>query len=72
MGFKPNGPGPHGALFHWATQTSEGLQVTDVWESREQFQEFSDSQIGPFSAEVGIPGPPQVTFHDVHNYMTAG
>lgn len=72
MGFKPGGEGPRGALFHWATQTPEGLQVTDVWESRDQFQEFADSQIGPLSAEVGIPGPPQVTFHEVHSYMTAG
>jgi hypothetical protein len=46
--------------------------VTDVWESREQFDRFAEEQIGPFSAEVGLPGPSSVTFHEVHNHFTAG
>ena len=28
--------------------------------------------IGPITAEAGIPGPPQITFREVHNYLTAG
>ena len=28
-------------------------------------------QIGPFSTEVGFPTPPEITFHDVHNYDSA-
>jgi hypothetical protein len=46
-GLRPGGPGPSGALFHWGTRTENGIRVTDVWESAEQFQKFADEQIGP-------------------------
>jgi len=48
------------------------VRVTDVRDTREQFDDFARDQIGPISAEVGVPSPPEVTFHDVHNYLTAG
>lgn len=72
MGFTPSGNGPPGALFHWVAQTGDGLRVVDAWETREQFQRFADEQIGPYTREVGIPAPPAVTFHEIHNYLTAG
>ena len=72
MGLSPGGAGPPGALFHWATATDSGIRVTDVWESQEQFDRFAEEQIGPISAEVGLPGPPSVTSHDVHSHFTAG
>jgi hypothetical protein len=45
---------------------------TDVWQSREQFEKFAQEEIGPRTQEVGFPGPPEITFHDVHNHLTAG
>lgn len=72
MGFTPGGPGAPGGLFHWVTATGDGIRVTDVWETREQFDRFAEEKIGPITAEVGIPGPPQITFYDVHNHLTAG
>jgi hypothetical protein len=72
MGLTPGGPGAPGGLFHWATATDDGIRVTDVWESREQFDAFSESTIGPITQEVGVPGPPQVTYYDVHSYLTSG
>jgi hypothetical protein len=69
MGLTSGGPGPPGALFHWVTLTEDGtLQVTDVWESREQFEAFAEEQIGPYTAEVGLPEP-AMTHHEVHNYF---
>lgn len=72
MGFAPGGPGAPGGLFHWVTATDDGIRVTDVWQTREQFDSFAAEKIGPITAEVGIPSPPQITFYDVHNHMTAG
>jgi hypothetical protein len=72
MGFQPGGPGAPGSLFHWVTQTETGIRVTDVWETREQFEGFANEKIRPYAAEVGIPEPPQVTFWEVHNYLTKG
>jgi hypothetical protein len=37
MGFKAGGGGAPGSMFHWITDTADGLRVTDVGESREQF-----------------------------------
>ena len=72
MGFVPGGKGAPGGLFHWVTKTEGGMRVVDVWETKEQFERFAQEKIGPISAEVGIPAPPQITFHEVHNYLTAG
>jgi len=71
MGLYLGGPSPDGALFHWVTGTDEGIKVVDVWETQEQFDKFSQEQIGPYSQEVGIPAPPEVKTYQVHNYLTA-
>jgi len=72
MGFGPGGPGGPGLMFHWVTKTPDGIRVTDVWESQEQFEGFSKEKIGPISQDVGFPAPPKVQFFEVHNYLTAG
>ncbi len=72
MGLERGGAGPEGALFHWVTVTDDGIRVTDVWESREQIAAYAETSIGPHSQAAGLPGPPQITFHDVHNHFTAG
>jgi hypothetical protein len=72
MGLSPKGPGPVGAISHFATMTGSGLRVVDVWESKEQFETFAQEQIGPLSAQAGFPGPPKMEFFEVHNYFTPG
>jgi hypothetical protein len=69
MGLSHQGPGPAGSISHFATMTDSGLRVVDVWETKEQFLQFAQEQIGPFTAEVGIPGPPRMEFFEVHNYF---
>ena len=70
MGLTPKGPGPTGAISHFAAKTDAGLRIVDVWETKEQFEKFAQEQIGPYSADVGLPAPPQIQFFDVHNYFT--
>jgi hypothetical protein len=72
MGFEEGGAGEPGGLFHWVTATDDGIRVTDVWQDRETFDKFAEEKIGPITAEVGVPGPPKITFYSVHNYLTAG
>jgi len=71
MGFKTGGPGAKGGLFHWVTATDDGFRVTDVWESREQFDRFVRETAMPALAEAGVPNEPEVTVYEVHNYLTA-
>jgi hypothetical protein len=71
MEYEPGGAAPPGCLFHLGALTDRGLRVTDVWESKEQFEQYAREKIAPLSQQVGIPGPPRITFYDVHNYQTA-
>ena len=73
MGFSPGGAGAPGALFHWVAKTDDdGFRVTDVWESREQFDKFGQEQIGPLTQQAGIVEPPVMAFYEIHNHLTAG
>jgi hypothetical protein len=69
MGLVRGGPMPEGGICHWVTVTDDGIRVTDLWETREQFEKFAAEQIGPYTREVGITEPPSVSFHEAHNYL---
>lgn len=71
MGYTSGGMGAPGGLFHWVTATDTGIRITDVWESREQFEAFSTEKIGPITRDVGVPQDPRVAMYDVHNYLTS-
>ena len=72
MGLTPGGDTPPGAVFHWVAETDDGIRVVDVWETREIFDRFADEQIGPYTAEVGIEGPPEMSVHEVHSHLARG
>ena len=72
MGFEAQGAGPPGSLFHWVTKTDDGIRVTDVWETQEDFDKFAEEKIGPVTQAVGIEAKPEAQSFDVHNYLTAG
>jgi hypothetical protein len=71
LGFEAGGPGPPGALFSWVAETDAGLLVTGVWRRTRDFEQFV-AHFGSYAAEVGVREPPQMTFYDVHNFLTAG
>jgi hypothetical protein len=72
MGFERGGAGAAGGIFHWVTQTHDGLQITDVWETKDAFERFAQDEIRPHTSAVGINEPPEIAYYDVHNYLTAG
>lgn len=61
------GRGATGSSFHWVVATSDGIRVTEVWATREQFDRFAETD-RPDTAEVAFPAPPKITVYDVHNY----
>jgi hypothetical protein len=71
MGFTPGGTGAPGGLFHNCMATDDGFRVIDTWVDQATFEKFSEEKIGPLSAEVGMTTPPEVTFTELHNYLTA-
>jgi hypothetical protein len=71
LGLTAGGKAPPGELFHWVTATDDGIRVINVWETKEQWEKWLEGNVGPAMAEVGVPGPPEVTYSEVHNYFTA-
>jgi hypothetical protein len=72
LGLTPVGAATPGQLSHWVNITDEGTRITDVWESRETFEKFAQERMVPAVTEVGVPGPPKMTFYNVYNYFTEG
>jgi hypothetical protein len=74
---KVNPPGnpPAGLIFHSSGPSPEGgWRIVDVWESRDQFDQFMAQTVQPAMAEVvGAEeaerrGPPAITEWSVHNF----
>ena len=70
MGLTQGGEMPPGGISHFVTRTGDGLWIVDIWESKEAYEKFAQEQIGPYSQEAGITEPPEVRFHELHNYLT--
>jgi len=62
------GPGQPVPLGHCDRRRDSGYRRV---QTREEFETFAAEQIGPLSAEAGFPAPPEITYHDVHNYDSA-
>jgi hypothetical protein len=58
---------PDGLEYHVCFRPEGNLAVSEIWDSREQFEAFGE-RLMPLLAEVGIdPGEPQVI--EVHNII---
>jgi hypothetical protein len=57
---------PAGAKFHVASFDDNGLHVTDVWETTEDFNRFVEQRLMPGVQQVGIAGQPDVSISDAH------
>jgi len=58
---------PDGLDLHVCFGTDGNLRVSEVWDSREQFEAFGE-RLMPVLADVGIePGEPEII--DVHNVV---
>ena len=65
---------PEGLLFHWAGEVDGNWTITDVWESRQAYDKFSDERLGPairsVAGEDAPDGPrPTISEFAVHNYV---
>jgi hypothetical protein len=51
MGIDPENL-PRGLIAHYASPTDNGMLIFDVWESREDFEDFAAGQLGPAMEKV--------------------
>jgi hypothetical protein len=57
---------PAGAKYHVASFDDDGLRVTDVWESADDFNRFVETRLMPGVQEAGIAGEPHVEITEAH------
>ena len=67
MDYEPAGAAPPGACSTGAAHGS-GSVGHRFGEAEEQFEQYAREKIGPYTQRVGIPGPPQIMFYDVHGH----
>lgn len=63
---------PSGLIFHAAGPIEDGWGVLDFWESRDAFDRFLESRIGPAIQELGDrapQSPPEIKEFPVHNVI---
>lgn len=62
---------PPGAKFHIAATGEDGkIRVIELWDSREQAEEFG-AKVRAAREELGFGGMPPISYFDVHRYTTA-
>jgi len=65
---------PDGMIFHWAGEVDGKWTITDVWESRSDYDRFRDERLFPAIQQVSGMNPadgpqPTVTESAVHNFV---
>ena len=59
---------PAGAKFHVAWfDENEGMNVVDLWDTREDFDRFVGERLMPQVQSIGVQGEPKITISDAHN-----
>lgn len=61
-------PNPDGLEFHVLFGSEDKLRVSEIWDSREQFQAFGE-HLRPILADVGIGFSADPEIFDVHNIV---
>ena len=65
MRLSSGGPGLPGSIFQWSRRTSDGVRVTQVWNSYRHFEDFLDrEEIALRLSEAGIREP-EITTYEV-------
>jgi hypothetical protein len=57
---------PRGAKFHVAWFGEDGFHVLDLWESREDFEQFMEQRAMPILRMISTQGHPKVQFAEAH------
>ena len=60
---------PAGRLYHCAMKSPGGVNVFDIWESKEAFEAFGATLIPILSAAGVDPGEPQIS--EIHNIIVS-
>jgi hypothetical protein len=65
---------PDGLIIHSAGNSEQGFYVYDIWESKEHFERFLESKLGPAVQELGAgaDGSPTPQFFGIDTLVRGG
>ena len=63
---------PKGAIYHVAAFDKEGMRVTDVWETADDFNNFVKTRLMPAVQQIGMKGEPKVEILPAHAVFAPG
>lgn len=63
---------PAGAVLHIATFDNKGLRVTDVWESKEDLDNFVKNRLMPGIKKLNITNEPNIEIYPLHTLFAPG
>lgn len=63
---------PEGGLLHIASFAEDGLRVTDIWESADDFNRFVENRLMPVVQEIGIQTQPDLIITEMHAVWNPG
>ena len=58
---------PVGALLHIATGSSDAIEVSEIWRTRETFETYLDQRLRPALERHHVHGEPEVRIVPLHN-----
>jgi uncharacterized protein YeaC (DUF1315 family) len=70
MGIDPSNL-PDGLVSHYASQTSDGVRIFDVWRSREAFDEYLPRLAAAVEKVTGDAAQLEPEFGELHNVLAA-
>jgi hypothetical protein len=70
IGVGPDSP-PPGARLHLAARGDDGkIRIIEVWESREQAEQWTEQNVRPAREAVAPEAPePTITYYEVHDLV---
>ena len=58
-----------GIFLHLATATEFGYRITEIWDSKEGFQEFIEERLAPASKAIGLERETIISVTPLHNFF---
>ena len=58
---------PVGGVFHTTAHDGDGLRISDVWRSADDFKTFVDTRLMPAVQQLGIATQPEAHIFEAHD-----
>ena len=58
-----------GIFLHLTTPTDAGYRIVEIWDSKEGFEEFLETRLGPASKAIDLNRKTEISITPLHNFF---